>query len=368
MIRDKGVARTPRIAIACQGGGSHTAFAAGVLQTILRHADDGAFTIRALSGTAAGAVCALLAWYGLCKQRDGEETTAQSIERIRAFWMDITPTSTYERIWNNWVVHTTRLQERGVLPVASTGPYSAERAQMLEILKTLAPRQEFVDLEALLCKHIDPQFIAQPVMEPRLLIGGVDVLTGEFIVFDSKEAGPTGISLAVIRTSVALPILFPTVDIGAEACWDDAYSHHLPVCAFVQGRAMTQKPDEIWIIRSNPAEYMDMRTSFDTDADCHNDLADNLSLWQEIDVIETANTWLETESLPRTVKKPITIHSIEMEADLQKHLDYATRLDRSQGLITMLMAHGTEQGERFLRRRERERTVGHISFAVDEQR
>ena len=54
-----------RVAIACQGGGSHTAFTAGVLKGLLREADAANFTVVGLSGTSGGAICALLAWHGL---------------------------------------------------------------------------------------------------------------------------------------------------------------------------------------------------------------------------------------------------------------------------------------------------------------
>lgn len=54
---------TPNVAVACQGGGSHTAFTAGVLQRLLDGTDpDG--EIVGFSGTSGGAICALLAWYG----------------------------------------------------------------------------------------------------------------------------------------------------------------------------------------------------------------------------------------------------------------------------------------------------------------
>ena len=53
-----------RVAIACQGGGSHTAFTAGVLKRLLLKGRE-EHEIVALSGTSGGAVCALLAWYAL---------------------------------------------------------------------------------------------------------------------------------------------------------------------------------------------------------------------------------------------------------------------------------------------------------------
>jgi hypothetical protein len=54
-----------RVAIACQGGGSHTAFTAGVLKRLLGPEELAGVEVVGLSGTSGGAVCALLAWYAL---------------------------------------------------------------------------------------------------------------------------------------------------------------------------------------------------------------------------------------------------------------------------------------------------------------
>jgi NTE family protein len=47
-----------RVAIACQGGGSHTAFTAGVLKRLLGAEELAGFEVVGLSGTSGGAVCA----------------------------------------------------------------------------------------------------------------------------------------------------------------------------------------------------------------------------------------------------------------------------------------------------------------------
>jgi NTE family protein len=52
------------VAIACQGGGSHTAFTAGVLSKLLEEVPS-QYNIVGFSGTSGGAACASLAWYGL---------------------------------------------------------------------------------------------------------------------------------------------------------------------------------------------------------------------------------------------------------------------------------------------------------------
>src|ERR671917_690601 len=57
---------TRRVAIACQGGGSHTAFTAGALKKLLQEkgAEGHEYEIVALSGTSGGSICALLVWCG----------------------------------------------------------------------------------------------------------------------------------------------------------------------------------------------------------------------------------------------------------------------------------------------------------------
>src|SRR3954452_4047126 len=69
-----------RVAIACQGGGSHTAFTAGVLQGALSNLPSDV-EIVALSGTSGGAICAALAWDALVR---GEPKRA--IGTLQEFW------------------------------------------------------------------------------------------------------------------------------------------------------------------------------------------------------------------------------------------------------------------------------------------
>ena len=68
------------VAVACQGGGSHTAFTAGVLTGLLRDLPE-EYEITALSGTSGGAMCAALAWDGL---RRGDVEGA--VNRLGGFW------------------------------------------------------------------------------------------------------------------------------------------------------------------------------------------------------------------------------------------------------------------------------------------
>lgn len=66
-----------RVAIACQGGGSHTAFTAGVLKGLLREWDD-EYELVGISGTSGGAFNALAAWYGLVTAGEDRESSNAS--------------------------------------------------------------------------------------------------------------------------------------------------------------------------------------------------------------------------------------------------------------------------------------------------
>ena len=84
-----------RVAIACQGGGSHTAFTAGVLSRLLQPDVMANHKIVALSGTSGGAICALLAWSALV---DEEPEKAESL--LRGFWSDNSASTLPERMLN----------------------------------------------------------------------------------------------------------------------------------------------------------------------------------------------------------------------------------------------------------------------------
>ena len=94
-----------RVAIACQGGGSHTAFTAGVLKKLLRTEELKRYEVVGLSGTSGGAVCALLAWHHLLRG-DG----AGAAEALDAFWRDNSATAPHERILNSWILWASNLQ------------------------------------------------------------------------------------------------------------------------------------------------------------------------------------------------------------------------------------------------------------------
>ena len=74
----------PLVAIACQGGGSHAAFGAGVLHRLLEDYGE-RYHLAGISGTSGGAVNAVLTWSALV-QRGREKGPGEAQRRLRGMW------------------------------------------------------------------------------------------------------------------------------------------------------------------------------------------------------------------------------------------------------------------------------------------
>lgn len=99
-----------KIAIACQGGGSHAAFTAGALQFLFENDIQDKFEIVSLSGTSGGAIGAALIWYGIKK---GDQDVEQ---RLIDFWQDNTAQTYQERLFNDFAIKSLELTSKGLLP------------------------------------------------------------------------------------------------------------------------------------------------------------------------------------------------------------------------------------------------------------
>jgi NTE family protein len=315
-----------RVAIACQGGGSHTAFTAGVLRGLLRSGTLQEHEVVALSGTSGGAVCALLAWHNLL---GGD--AAGAVKDLDAFWRDNSATAPHEQIVNNWILWASTLQNFVATPALS--PYYNPFATMgLEEFKGMLERR--LDFE---------KVVVQPEGSyPVLLVGAVDVLSGQFKAFHSRR---DRISTDTILASAAIPTLYKSVRFGGGTYWDGLFSQNPPVKELTD-----ERPDEIWVIQINPRETEHEPKTVAEIADRRNELSGNLSLYQELDFIEKIDQMLEQGHLPQDDKyKQIVVRVIELSRSrLSRALGAASKLNRDPRFIQGLISHGEHRAEEFL--------------------
>jgi len=398
-----------KIAIACQGGGSHTAFTAGVLKKILKE-NEKKYDIIALSGTSGGAICALLTWYGLLT--GGSD---KAIKLLESFWKDISANTLGDMLLNEWIVETSYIQDKILIPQVS--PYDF-----------LPFYQEY--LRSLIEKQVDFEKINEfKDLKPELIIGAVDVLSGNFSVFKNSM-----VNSDVIMASAAIPTFFRAVPIDSylfswdeipgndskrlidflkknysidwlktakiekiddnktirasvegnylslslnneknkanlkiddgridefivetekengklniikkSQYWDGLFSQNPPLRDFVDG--VNIKPDEIWVIQINPEKIPKLPESVGNIRDRRNELAGNLSLYQELYFIEKVNEWIEKGLLKKGKYKHINVRFIKMLWEL----DAETKLDRNPKFIEDMMSYGEEQAGEFIK-------------------
>src|SRR5215212_4900691 len=179
--------KSRKVAIACQGGGSHTAFTAGVIKRLLRAEELKRYEVVGLSGTSGGAVCALLAWHNLLR---GDAQGAA--EALDAFWRDNSATPPHEQIINSWVLWASSLQNFITMPVVSRYVDNYLPVSAVEEFKRMLERRvDFAKVD------LEPED-----SYPVLLVGAVDVLSGEFRTFNSRR---DRITPETILASAAIP-------------------------------------------------------------------------------------------------------------------------------------------------------------------
>jgi len=344
-----------RIAIACQGGGSQCAFVAGALGTLLANGVQHRSRIVGLSGTSGGAITAALAWVGLLEEAHGGGTPIE--DRIIGCWKDLSAQTPQEVFFDQVCLAMLRMTEVGLLPSFASSPASAQFQLWSRAVSRLIGRPEFTDLGVLLAKHVP--FAELPKLvdadSPTLLVGAADVLEGAFKVFSSRRGE---ITLESVLASAAIPTLFPAVWVNGHAYWDGIFSSNPPILDFLRKPQMGEGtfPNEIWIIQVNrvrsdavpelPADIFDRR----------NHLSGNLSLQHELRVIDIFNAFSSRGAFTDELRgyfglgatDTITVRFLRMSDELQRSLDYPSKLSRQPGHIDTLIADGVAQAKAFL--------------------
>ncbi|TCZ64305.1 patatin-like phospholipase family protein [Roseicella aquatilis] len=207
-----------RIALVLQGGGALGSYQAGVYQAM----HEAGLEPDWLAGVSIGAINAAIIAGNRREHR---------LERLRAFWERITE----RRIWPfapdgddlrrarnlQSALATLTLGTPGFFRPNPVNPWLAPRgsARAMAFYDTAPLRETLRGL-------IDWDLLDQPGGHPRLAVGAVNVLTGNFQYFDSA-----GMALAPehVMASGALPPGLPPVRIEGEWFWDGGLVSNTPL-------------------------------------------------------------------------------------------------------------------------------------------
>ncbi len=346
----------------------HAAFTVGVLTEILKDIEHkNRFELIGLSGTSAGALCALMTWYGLAPNGKRNGSPNEAILQLNHFWDEFVATTGPETLLNFFTFGLMRAEEMEIpvlginAPTVGFNPAGAISQLVASSLPVLGVRKEYYELVETL-KKACPDFdtINWPEVKARVLVGATEVVQGFETVFDSDvnkgiQAPNHGrhpghpadywrqqleLTFSGVAASGTLPLFSEAERIHNSYYWDGLYSQNPPVREFFAGVPLERIPNELWIIRINPQQWPRPPKVNKEVIDRQNELTGNLSLNQELYYIMKVNQWIGQHEGFKHTKKPVTIRTIKMTKQTADDLAYSSKFDRSRVFLDRLRDEG----------------------------
>jgi len=225
-----------RINLALQGGGSHGAFAWGVLDRLL---EDNCIDFDGISATSVGAVNATVLAYGLAVGgRAGARHALADIWRRVANLALLSPLqpTPFDRLTGNQSLETS---PAFVLFDIMTRLFSPYQLNPFNINP----------LRSILCDAVDFDAIRNSHCPIKLFLSATNVRTGKIRVFENDEIGPDA-----VLASACLPFLFQAVEINGEHYWDGGYMGNPAIFPLIYNCDSR----DVVIVHINPIERPDV--------------------------------------------------------------------------------------------------------------
>lgn len=277
------------ISLALQGGGALGAYTWGALDRLL---EDERLEIKAVSGTSAGAMCAVVLADGL---HDGPDVARA---KLRLFWEGVahagrsnpyrqTPwmafLSSFQPAW----LQQNYLAAWAGMASQLASPYDLNPLNLNPLREVL---NELVDFERVrACDKVD------------LFIGATNVETGRIQIFRSAE-----LTADHIMASACLPQLFQAVEIDGQSYWDGGYTGNPALFPLFD----VQSTSDIVIVQIHPIERDGApRTAADISAR-ETEIKFNASLLSELRAIDFVARLLDQQKLPEGRYRKMLIHNL----------------------------------------------------------
>ena len=312
------------ISLALQGGGSHGAFAWGVLDRIFE-AD--CFDVKSIVGTSAGAMNASVAAYGLA--RGGPEGAR---EKLREFWGKISASSANSPLRPSWI---DKMHGPGNMDFS---PFFAA----FDMMSRFASPYQFNPMNVNPLRDVIDDVIDFDWMHDetavKLFICASNVMTGKIKVFTQKD-----LSIDAVLASACLPFMFQAVEIDGEHYWDGGYMGNPPLFPLIyEGGA-----SDILIVQLNPINITELPTTAQAILDRINTISFNSSLMREMRVIDFMSKLIDGGMDAGGTLKRIYIHTVDGEETLRE-FGVSSKLNADMDFLKLLFDAGRREGEAFI--------------------
>jgi NTE family protein len=310
------------IDLALQGGGSHGAFTAGVLDRLL---GERWLRIAAISGTSAGAMNAVvLAGGWTVGGADGaRKALNQYWERVcRAAVFSPFQRSPLDRLLGRWALDTSPAYIAMDLMSRLLSPYDLNPLDVNPLRQAIGASIDFDNI------------VRSPI---KLFVTATNVRTGRGHIFRNAD-----ITADVLLASACLPTMFRAVEIDGEAYWDGGYAGNPTITPLIRE---SDAHDTI-LVQINPRERSELPRSASEILNRLSEVSFNSPLMKELRMI----------ALLRQVADPGTgegarwaqMRTHRIITDLLSKFGASSKLNAEGKFIEMLWAEGRRAADKFL--------------------
>ncbi len=312
------------INLALQGGGSHGAYAWGVLDRLLDEED---LRIEGISGTSAGAINAAVLVNGAAI--GGREGAKAALERL---WRKVSEAAcfsplhktVYESYLTGWNLDYSPSYHLVEAFSRMVSPYDMNPLNINPLKGVL---ESVLDVDVLhACTDI------------RLFVAATHVESGQARVFGCEE-----MSIDVLLASACLPQMFQAVEIDGEHYWDGGYMGNPVIWPLIYQCAS----EDVMLVQINPIHREGVPKQSLEIANRLNEITFNSSLIAEMRAIEFVSRLLKEKRLEAGRYKDVKLHLVYSPDEL-KPLNASSKLNADWDFFQYLREVGYAAADRWL--------------------
>jgi NTE family protein len=316
----KGVRKVLNLAL--QGGGSHGAFAWGVLDRLL---EEETLYFEGISGTSAGAANAVVLADGLAA--GGREGARQA---LRTYWQRVSD------LWSHGPFKPS-------LIVGGNSDFGLENSpgfRFIEPMTHFASPYElnpfnYNPFRDMLVEAIDFERVRRQTAL-KLFICATDVQTAKVKVFTEKE-----LRVDHVLASTCLPLLMQAVEIDGDYYWDGMYSGNPAIYPLVY----ECESRDILLVHITPAERPGVPTTSPAIMNRMQEISSNTSLIREMRMIASYNKLIEQGRMGGG--KCMLMHVIEAQ-EFIRAFSWSSRLNADWDFLQHLYNMGRARTDQWL--------------------
>lgn len=308
--------------IALQGGGSHGAFAWGVLDRLL---EEPWLEIDGISGTSAGAMNAAVLVDGFAKG-----AAAGAREALEIFWRRVSEAARFsplrrgplDRLLGRWTLDSSPIYVGMDLLSRVVSPYD---------LNPLGKNP----LRDILAGLIDFKRLAEAPI--KLFITATNVRTGRGHVFKNNAITPD-----VLLASACLPTMFQAIEIDGEPYWDGGYSGNPTLTPLIR----ECKSHDTILVQINPVERQGTPRSASEILNRLNEVSFNAVLLKELRMIALLRQVANPGDSEGALWAGMRMHRVASE--MMTDLGASSKLNAEWEFFSLLREEGRRAAHAFL--------------------